>query len=167
MVEANAHSRADLRMLGGYAVVPPTAVLIALVTYDVMWQAGLLPQGTPIDSLDSAGSLGMGLAILAVVMTVFGAVPTVVWLNRRQPLSLGRLLIAGAALGNVPFAFIILGVVAPHTGSGTLSAAVARFCDGMSGAVVRAAMGLICGTGSAAAFWFVGVRGTPACAPRQ
>jgi hypothetical protein len=132
-----------------------------------MWHAGLLPQGAPIDSLDSAGSLGMGVAILAVVMTVFGAVPTVVWLNRRQPLSLGRLLIAGAALGNVPFTFIILGVVAAHAGSGTLSADIGRSWGGLSGAVVRAAMGLICGTGSAAAFWFAGVRGTPACARRQ
>jgi len=154
-------------MLAGFGVVPPTAVLITLATYDGLWHAGLLPQGAPIDSLDSAGSLGIGVAILAVVMTVFGAVPAVVWLNRRQSLSLGRLLIAGAVLGNVPFALIVLGVVAAHAGSGTLSADIGRSWYGLSGAVVRTAMGLISGLGSAAAFWFVGVRGTPASARRH
>jgi hypothetical protein len=46
-----------------------------LATYDVMWRAGLLPHDAPIDSLDFAASMGMGLAILAAVMTAFGAIP--------------------------------------------------------------------------------------------
>jgi hypothetical protein len=161
MTQLNAQSsRADLRMLAGFALVPPTAVLITLGTYQLMWHAGALPFGAPIHSLDSAGSLGVGVAILAVLMTVFGAVPGVIWLNGRRSLSLGRLLILGAGLGSVPFALIVLGVVTVHAMSGTLSTDIGRYWHGTSGAAVRLTMGLITGMGSAAIFWFVGVRST-------
>jgi len=142
-------------MLVGFALIPPTAVLFTLVTYDLMFQTRLLPQGAPMDSLDSAESLAAGVGILAVVMTLLGAVPGVISLIHRRSLSLARLLILGAALGNVPFALIVLGVIALHAVRGTLSADIARYWYGLSGAAVRVAMGLITGTGSAAAFWFI------------
>jgi hypothetical protein len=139
--------------------VPPTAVLIALATYDRLWHAGLLPQGAPIHSLDSAGSLGAGVGVLATVMTAVGVVPGVVWLRRRGTLSLTRLLMLGAGLGNLPLAVIMIGIVVVHAASGTLSADIGQYWEGWSGAGVRTAMGLICGMGSAAVFWVVAVRG--------
>jgi hypothetical protein len=161
MAEPPGHSpHAELRLLAAFAVVPPAAVLITLVTYDVLWYGGMLPDGAPIDSLDSAASLGMGVGMLAVLMTALGAVPAVVWLKRRRPLSLRTLLLLGAALGNVPFAIIILGIVVVHLVSGTLSMDVGRNWYGLQGAVVRTVLGLVCGMGSAAVFWAVAVRGT-------
>ena len=160
-VEPHTHSsRAGLRMLAGFAIVPPTAVLITLVTYDALWYSGMLPEGGQIDSLDSAASLGIGVGILAVVMTVLGAVPAVAWLSRRRPLSLRRLLLLGAALGNVPFATIVIGIVVTHLVSGTLSGEITHYWYGLPGAVVRTVIGLICGMGSAAVFWAVAVRRT-------
>jgi hypothetical protein len=159
MIDKNDSARRGLRMVAGFVVVPPTAALIALATYDVLWHLGWLSEGAPIDSVDAAASLGTGVAILAVVVTVFGAIPAVVWLNRRRPLSLSSLLVLGAALGNVPFVFIVAGIVAAHVASGTLSDDVGRYWYGFAGAMVRTTMGLICGMGSAAVFWFVGVRG--------
>jgi hypothetical protein len=156
MAERNAQSsRTDLRMLVGFALIPPMAVLITLVTYELMFQARLLPRGAPIDSLDAAESLGTGVAILAVLVTLFGAVPTVISLKSRGLFSLGRLLILGAGLGNLPFALIVVGVVAVHAVSGTLSADIGRYWSGFSGAAIRVALGLVGGTGSAAAFWFI------------
>ena len=152
--------RAELRMLVGFAVVPPAAVLITLATHDAMWYSGLLLQGAPINSLDSAASLGSGVAILAVLMTV--EVPAVVCLSRRRPLSLRGCLLLGAALGNVPFAIIIIGVVVAHLVSGTLSGDIGRYWHGLSGSAVRTVMGSLCGMGSAAVFWAVAVRGTNA-----
>jgi hypothetical protein len=161
MAEPQGHStRAELRLLAGFAVAPPAAVLITLITYDALWYSGMLSEGVPINSLDSAASLGMGVGTLAVLTTVFGAVPVVVWLKRRRPLSLRTLLLLGAALGNLPFAIIILGIVVTHLVSGTLSSDIGRYWNGLPGAVVRTVMGLICGMGSAAVFWAVAVRGT-------
>jgi hypothetical protein len=161
MAEPNPDTRlSGLRILAGLIIVPPTAVLIALATYDRLWHAGLLPQGAPIHSLDSAGSFGAGVGILATVMTCVGVLPGVVWLKTRRTLSLSRLLMLGAVLGNVPFAVIMIGIVAVHVASGTLSADIGQYWEGWSGAGVRTAMGLICGIGSAAVFWVVAVRGT-------
>ena len=160
MAEAHGFSaRAVLRLLAGFAVAPPTAVFLALVTYDALWYSGMFSGGAPIDSIDAAGSLGMGVGILAVMMTIC-AVPSVAWLDGRGPLSLRKVLLLGAALGNAPFAIIVLGVVVAHPMSETLSGDIGRFWYGFPGAVQRVAMGLTCGIGSAAAFWVVGVRGT-------
>ena len=147
-------------MLVGFAVVPPTAVLIALAANDALLYSGLFPGGAPIDSLDSAASLGMGVGILALLMTVFGAMPAVAWLGRRQPPSLRTLLLVGGALGNVPFLLILGGIVTTHLMRGTFSSDIGVYWDGLSGAVVRTVMGLVCGMGAAAVFWGVAVRGT-------
>jgi hypothetical protein len=159
MIDKNDSTRRELRMLLGFIVVIPTAVLIALATYDALWQVGWLPQGAPIDAVDAAASLGTGVAILAVVVTVFGAIPAVVWMNGRRPLSLRNLLVLGAVLGNVPFVFIVVGISAAHLASGTLSTDVGQYWYGRSGAMIRTMLGLICGMGSAVVFWLVGVRG--------
>src|SRR5262245_33744254 len=154
-----AHHRTDarpltaLRMIAGLAVAPIAATLIALSTYDAFWHAGLFPDGAPLHSLDSAASLGTGIAILAVLTTAAAAVPGVMWLKRHGPLSLGRLMVLGALLGNVPFTLIIAGVVVTNAISG-------RPSPDFEGAPVRISLGVISGAGSAAVFWFVAVCGT-------
>jgi hypothetical protein len=164
MDEMNESGRRALRMLAGFVIAPPTAVLIALATYEALWYAGFLPHGAPIDSLDAAASLGIAVGILAVVVTVLGAVPAVLWLIGRRPPSLATLLVLGAVLGNVPFALIVAGIVARQLASGTRLADIGQYWYGPSGALVRITNGLISGMGSAAAFWFVSLWG--AISPR-
>jgi hypothetical protein len=120
---------------------------------------GMLSGGAPIDSIDAAASFGMGVGILAVLMTIF-AMPVVAWLSGRGPLSLRKVLLLGAALGNVPLAFIIVAVVVTHPIGETLSGDVSRFWYGYPGLLQRVAIGLACRIGSAAAFWVVAVHGT-------
>jgi len=146
------------RVWVGLIVVPPVAVTIALVTYDALWHLGLLPDGAPIHSLDAAASLGLGIAIIAVPMTVF-ALAAVVWLSERVELSLRTLVLLGAALGNVPFAVIVMGIVFVQVIRDPLAGAtVASNWYGLSGAVIRILLGLIGGAGSATVFWVVAVR---------
>jgi hypothetical protein len=145
------------RVLVGFIVVPPVAVTIALVTYDGFWHLGLLPNGAPIHSLDAAASLGLGLAIIVVPMTLL-ALAAVAWLIDRVELSLRTLVLLGAALGNVPFAIIITGIVLTQVTRDPLSlAGVASNWYGLSGAVIRIVLGAIVGTGSATVFWVVAV----------
>ncbi len=143
------------RMLAGFAITPPTAVLIALATYDTFWRAGLLPHGGSIDSFDAARALTFAIGILAFLMTC-AAVPCVVLLKLHGRLSFARVLLVGAALGNVPFIAIVTTVVAAGLVTGTASG-IGRYWDFLFGAVVRLAMGTIVGVGSAAAFWLIGV----------
>lgn len=150
-------SSAALRMIAGLAVAPVSATLIAVSAYDAFWHAGLFPEGAPLHSLDSAASLGLGVAILAVPTTFAAAVPGVMWLRRHGPLSLGRLMMLGALLGNVPFALIIAGIVVVNAFRGTL---VVHYWYGFE-ALVRVSLGVISGAGSAAVFWLVAVYRNP------
>ena len=146
-----------LRTLVGFALMPPSAAIIAVPLYAVMYAAGLLPQGAPIDSLDSALGLGAGVAFLAVVITVFCAIPAVNWLDEHRLLSLQRLLALGAVLGNLPFILIVVVIVAVQMARGNLSADVGQYWYGLGGAVVRVGIGTIVGVGSALILWLVAV----------
>jgi hypothetical protein len=158
MVEAHRSSpRTAVRRLAGFAVAPPAAVFLALVSYDLLWYTDMLSGGAPIASIDAAAAFGTGVGIIAVAMTLC-AVPLVASLESRGPVSFGRVLMLGAALGNVPFAVIVLGIVAVHPHD-ILSGDIGRFWYGFPGAVQRVAMGLASGIGSASLFWIVGIRG--------
>ena len=160
MVEANSLAlRTSLRLFAGFAVAPPAAVLLALATYNLLWHLGLLSGGAPIDSIYAATPLGIGVGVIAVVMT-FAAVPPIAWLASRGPVSFGKVILLGAALGNLPFALIVLGVVAAHPFREILSGDIGRFWYGVSGAAQRVAIGLASGMGAASLFWIVGIRGT-------
>jgi len=151
--------RAELRTLAAFATVPPAAVCIALVTYEVLREIGRLSGSPPIRSVDSAVSLGMGVGTLAVIVTVFGAVPAVLWFSRHGRLSLRTVLLLGAGLGNVPFAMIVTGLLLANLVSGTPAGDIGRYWSGLAGAMDRTVMGALCGMGSAAVFWAVASSG--------
>ncbi|HEY2906257.1 MAG TPA: hypothetical protein VGJ29_10195 [Vicinamibacterales bacterium] len=146
-----------VRLLAGFAVAPLAAVILALVAYDALCYTGTLSGGAPINSIDAALAIGVGVGIIAVGMAAC-AVPLIMWLASRGPVSFGRVLLLGAALGNVPFAIIVLGIVAAHPFSEVWSGDIGRFWYGFPGAVQRVALGLISGMGSASLFWIVGIR---------
>jgi hypothetical protein len=151
-------ARTPLRLLAGLALAPPTAVLFALGTYHVLWTSGMLSGGGPIDSTDAAAALAMGVGLIAVVMTGC-ALPLLAWLKGRGPLSLSKVLLLGAALGNAPFAIIVFAIIIGHPIRETLSGDIGRFWYGVPGALERITIGLVSGTASAAVYWLAGVRG--------
>jgi hypothetical protein len=138
--------------------MPATAAIMAVPLYAGMYAAGLLPRGAAINSLDSALGLGSGVAFLAVIVTVFCAIPAVNWLNEHRVLSLKRLLVLGAVLGNVPLAIIVLVVLVVQTTKGGFSTHVGQYWYGLGGAAARLAMGTIIGVGSALVLWLVAIK---------
>jgi hypothetical protein len=149
-------------MLVGFAVAPIAAVLVSVASYETFWHMGVLPYGGPIHSLDAAGAVGFGAAILAVIMTFTTAVPGVLWLNRTGWLTFGNVVLFGAVAGNLPFVLIAIIIVAAQLLIGTSGADIARFGEGLSGTFVRSAMGAIAGGVAAAAFWLVSMCGAAA-----
>jgi hypothetical protein len=120
--------------------------------YDLFWHAGLTPQGVPLHSVDAAAAFGAGVFILAVVMTGAAAVLVVIWLNERRWLTLGKLIVFGAVIGNLPFALIVAGVIVARL-VGALTGDISQNWYGLSGALTNIAMGVVAGAGGAATFW--------------
>jgi hypothetical protein len=136
-----------LRTLAGLAAIPVATAVISVGAYDLFWHAGLASTGVPV----------AGVFILSVPMTGVAALG-VICLNQRRWLTLGKLLLFGAVVGNLPFALIVVGVVVMNPGVALREVAANWY--GLSGAITNIAMGVVVGAGGAATFWLVSVCGT-------
>ena len=114
--------------------------------------------GFPVDPAGAALSFSFGVSIVALVVTVCGAVPTVLYLLKRGPLTLKKVLVGGAALGNAPFILMVAGIVASQVFRGTMSPDVGRLWYGLPGAIRATAISSYIGVGSAAVFLVIAGR---------
>jgi hypothetical protein len=80
--------KAEMRVLVGLVVQPFVAFAAA--------------------SLAFPGPAALGAAVAAVFVVIVGALPAIAWLSRRGPITLGKALISGALLGNLPIVVILL-----------------------------------------------------------
>ena len=75
-------------------------------------------------SLAFPGPVALGAAVAAVFVVMVGALPAIAWLSSRGPITLGKALISGALLGNLPIVAILLlaaltdNLRVPENGSG-------------------------------------------------
>lgn len=149
-----------LRLAAAAIATPIAAGVVMFISYLGLWYSGFrVFEGTPYDPLDSAVSIALGVSMIAFFATG-AALRALVWMARRGPLSLGRVVALGAVLGNVPFVLIVASIFVVQLFRGTLSSDVARFWYGASGAVRAIALGLSIGPASAAVFWVVGIWGS-------
>jgi hypothetical protein len=117
----------------------------------------VLAGGIPIsDPITPALQLAFFVGLIALALTLGGAVPSVLWLLRRQQLCFSRLLVFGVIIGNVPFALI---VIVAAVVEGTVSPSVARLWYGIAGALRFVLIGTVHGAVAAAVFWLIVVRG--------
>jgi len=102
------------------------------------------------------GPVAMGAAVAAVFVVILAALPAIAWLSRRGPITLGKALVSGAVLGNLPSVVILLlaaltgNLRLPESGSGL----------GVLGMLRTAAFGAFVGTTCAFVFWLI-VRRAP------
>ena len=80
--------KAEMRVLVGLVVQPFVAFAAASVV--------------------DPGPVALGAAVAAVFVVIVGALPAIAWLSRRGPITLGKALISGALLGNLPIVVILL-----------------------------------------------------------
>jgi hypothetical protein len=151
-------SGSELRLTLGFAALPPAMGLVMFFTCLVLWGVGAWAFDGP-PSFDAAIGLGLAVSVIAALVTVFGAVPAVLWLIRRRNLSLRTLLLAGMALGNAPLAIIVAGILARQAIRGNLLSD-AGLSFGWFVAIRSILLGLWFGIAAAVVLWAVGVRGT-------
>jgi hypothetical protein len=159
----NRSAIAGLRLVAALAVVPFAAGTVMFLTYLALWFSGArVFEGPPFDlkgAVHAAAGLALGVTIIGFAVTGVAVLP-LVWMGSRGPLSLKNVLFLGAALGNVPFAVIVVAILLVQLRNGSLSSDVPRLWYGLYGAVRAIALGFWIGISSAAVFWVIGVRGT-------
>jgi hypothetical protein len=155
-------SRLDrLRLVLGFAILPAAAAILAFWVHRVVWSSGPYDGARWSDPVDAAIAFAAGVAVIAVIVTVAGAVPTISWLLTQDHVSLKQILIARVALGNAPFAIVVAGVLLLNLAGPTTSADVAHVLSGPPMGAVRAiVIGSAIGVVSGIVFWAVAIRGT-------
>jgi hypothetical protein len=152
-------SKDELRLFAGLAVQPCVAGTLAFISFPLVDYTGRpLYGGFPADPVDAAISFSFGVTIVAFVVIVCGALPTVLFLLKRGSLTLKQVLVGGAALGNAPFILTVAVIVASQLVRGTLSPDIGHFWYGVRGATRAVGISSYIGLGSAAVFWVVAGR---------
>jgi hypothetical protein len=137
----------------GLAVQPFVAALLGFVIFPVVDYTGrALYGGRPADPLDAAISFAAGVGIAGLLITAFGALPTLAWLLKRGPVSKRQALISGAVLGNVPGLVIVGAIAATRMTQGAMPG-LRELTYGPAGAVRAIVVGSFIGAASAAVFW--------------
>ena len=141
-------------MLVGYILLPPMCGVLMYLTVVAQVALGVwFFAGTP--RLDVAPGMALAVAIFAApIAVIFGAVPGVAWLIKRDLLTLPNLLLSGVLLGNIPIAILTVLALAEQYRKGTLTTVGPMNFFGPMG------WGVWFGFWSALFFWFVSIRGT-------
>ncbi len=142
------------RLWAAFAVLPFADALLAFIGFPLM---STDPGGAAVPFAVLTGCLGL-------VVTIAGAIPAVLTLMKRGPVSLRQLVAVGVLLGNVPFAVYVIGLVLPltlmHLIWGTLSQHLLSLSDLIAGTLRAVALGSVMGAWSALVLWFLGIRGS-------
>ena len=139
--------RQEMRVLVGLTVQPFVCGLTASVGFALFLldnYGETLAGGRPMNVAASAFSVAVGVAIVAVFISIVGVLPVAVWLMRRRRVSLGMAVLFGIGFGNLPTLF------------GTLTAGT----YGVNGLVRVVAFASLVGAMGAAAFWSIALRET-------
>jgi hypothetical protein len=104
-----------MRVLVGLAAQPLVAAVAAFVLFPALEYTRRALEYSRAPGLhqarfssDGAVPVAFGAAFAAVFVVVFGALPAIGWISRRGPLTLSASLAAGALLGNLPSACLLL-----------------------------------------------------------
>ncbi|HET9360522.1 MAG TPA: hypothetical protein VFO58_12290 [Vicinamibacterales bacterium] len=154
----------EARVILGFAVQPFVTGLLGFGLFPVVDYTGrALYGGRPVDALDAAISLGAGVGIAGLLVTLF-AFPTLMWLLKRGPVTRRHALISGAVLGNVPGALIVSLLAISRFRQGVMPG-LGDLTYGPAGAIHAIVLGSFIGVTAAAVFrWLAGrsiVEGRP------
>ena len=154
--------REEVRLVGGFFLTPIVSGIVGVALFPAILLTGdwLQSSAPPVMYAPRAAAFGFGMvvAILAVIVTAFGAVPAVWVLKKSGALSLRQLVVTGAALGNVPLLLMVLVSTAVQLSKGTTLEEIGHQWYGLLGFLRLAVIGTIVGTISSAVFWVVALR---------
>jgi hypothetical protein len=139
----------EMRLFAGFVVQPFAAAILGFIAFPLIDLT--LEGGGTTDRPGAAMSIALAAGLAAVLVTVCGAFPVVVWFLKRGPLRLRQILWGGVILGNLPFAVIVLLAIVTNNVSANAS---------WLGLLRSLAFGALFGVVGAALFWAISIRGT-------
>jgi hypothetical protein len=145
----------EMRLFAGLLVQPVLAGAVAFFAFPVLLldQNGRSLAGGVVEITSAARAVAIGSGLMAVLVTLVGALPTAVWLTKRRHVSFREARLWGFGFGNVP---MVVGTVlaGPY---------------GVAGFVRGAAFASLLGVTGAAVFWAISLRRQPfeAVSPRR
>jgi len=147
-----------MRLFFGFAVLPFVAAALAFVGFPLFeMSARAQLGGIPANANDSAIAFAAGTFVVAVFVTLFGAVPIATWMLRRGPVTLKQSVIGGVALGNAPFLLVVAAILVVSVFTNAPSSA-GHHWYGASGALRTITMSTLLGAALGSVFWVVGIR---------
>ena len=137
---------AEKRLMRGLAVQPFLTALLGFIFFP-----GWAHQRTiDADAVQAAIAFGVLVGMVGTFITVCAAYPAVLWLLKRDAVTLPRTLIAGTLLGNIPAAIAVIAASVSGRGDG--------FLLDLYGSRPAIALGSLVGITSAAVFWWMAGR---------
>jgi hypothetical protein len=134
---------------------PFVAAALGFVVFPVVAVSQrVLRGGSPVDPIDAARAFGLAAGIAGLFVTIAGAIPALLWMLRRRPISRRRTLVSGAVLGNLP-GIIIMALVAAQLLRQDGGLRSGDVTDGAIIAVRALVVGSLMGTACAAVFWWI------------
>jgi hypothetical protein len=136
----------DARLLVGLFVQPFLAAGVAFLSFPFLLldrSGRTLAGGLTSDPTDAAVSVAVGVGVVALVVTVVGVLPTVLWLTERRHPSLTETLLFGLAFGNLPY--VLMAIAAGGT-------------YGFTGFIRGVGFSSLLGLTGAAIFWAIALR---------
>ena len=134
-----------MRLFAGIVVQPFIAAGLAFLIFPlVLLDPGgrSLAGALPVDINGAARSVAIGAGIVALFVTLVGALPTAVWLTKRRFISFGEALLWGLGFGNFP---MVVGTVLAGT-------------YGVKGFVRGVVFSSVLSVAGAAMFWAIALR---------
>ena len=149
------------RLFTALTVLPLFDACLGYLAFPLWWALRNAP-GHFVEPAMPALAFAAINGVMGLFVSVTAVLPVVFWLQKRGPLTLQRLTLAGAVLGNLPFAVVAavtVGIAFGHLIGGTLSDHLSPAPELLAGALRVILLGTFMGAASGAMFWLLAVFG--------
>lgn len=146
------------RFLAAVVVVPLFDALLGYLAYPIVWGLGNHGSARVVSPKDPALAFAIWGLVFGCLVMVTAALPLAIWLIHRGHTSIEHFILAGIALGNLPFIVylaIVIGATVRHLIGGTLAAHLSPIADLLMAGLRAVLIGSVIGAASAVVFWLI------------
>jgi hypothetical protein len=146
------------RLVAAVVAIPLFDALLGYLAFPIVWWLGDHGAFRPVSLEQAALDFGTLAGALGLLVMIAAGLPVTYWLLRQGQTSIQRLAVAGAVLGNLPFAvylcFVLLFTLL-HLFMGTLAEHLSPTAELLAGGLRAVFIGSVMGAASGVMFWLI------------